>query len=61
MLKLVNILPRKSHVYLKLHMSHAEKISCMSRRNFHHIFQEQLFLYAIMSAFRVQVDTYDTF
>ena len=65
MLKLINILPRQIRAYLRLDMektqSHAEKISCMSHRRFCHIFHEQIFLYAITSAFRIQVDTYGTF
>ena len=65
LLKLMNILPRKRHVYLKLHMkrnteSHGEDFVHVAQ-NFRHIFHRQLFLYAIMSAFRVQVDTYRTF
>ena len=64
-LKLINILPRKKRVYLKLDMekteSRGENFVHAAHKNFRHIFHKQLFLYAIMSSFRVQVDTYETF
>ena len=65
MLKLINILPRKSRVYLKLDMAKKHTVMrrkfCACRAEFFAIFHEQLFLYALTSAFRIQADTYGTF